>query len=380
MQAPVNTAALGRFGLAAAFAVFAALPAAATIHLAGKTLEETARIQALAHQAGRQRKETVGITYQMAHWPGGQTSRATGVYLGLAEDGRTGLVLTAAHSWIQGASAPGAAQPVIVVLHFGPSNRVLDLEDGLSFLAKRVVLHPDHRAVGACAASSSSEPPNDLRKADLAMVEFDLPPAHAEALKHFGVRPARLYQGTGYRKPLLEGLIAGFGLLSTQDLTAWDNQKQRLIHAGHTRVSHRSIDDRTGFYHWSPLSAQGVALQAKGVQDPDVNADLFALMPKAQTFRDGVTQEDIHVQSHARQALFAQGDSGGPLYFNTSAGLALAGICSYSCNQVLISQETGEGAMFIRQMWEPLMGLGPWLEAIRRGDHATSVVLAVPAS
>lgn len=363
-----------------ALAWVGAPPAGATIVLAGATPEATARHKALAHEEGKQLKAVVGLRIQKDTWPAKLAVGATGVYLGPAKDGRTGLVLTSAHQWFYEAVPGKAGQLDIVVITFGPKNTAALAAGSSIAFARRVVIHPDHRKAAAASASySASSKPGaaELARTDLALVEFELNPMLLRSLEEQGVQPALIYNGTGYKKPLLEGQIAGFGALGTHQSPVLENQAEKKIHAGNTRVSHCVLQGKAGFHHWSPHAAAGLALLEQGGPDASLNSDQYSLALAAQTYLDPVNQLVIQVQSHKKQALFAEGDSGSPLFLNTSKGLTVAGIASYSCSHFLYCPATGKGVPFIRQMWEPLKENLPWIEAVRDGDRAGSLVMEV---
>jgi hypothetical protein len=210
---------------------------------------------------------------------------------------------------------------------------------------------------------------------DLAVLEFKVSPSLAQDLERRGIQPAQLYGGTGYRKPLLEALILGFGVTGTNGSAELGNEVDRRVHAGNLRVTYSPFHGRTGFHHWSPLAPEGLKL-ANAIASGK-NLDQFALVSAPRTYYDGIGRQAIPVQSHPNQALMADGDSGGPLFFNTSQGLRVAGIASYSSRVALLRTQEGPAEVFIHRLWEPVLDHAAWIEAVRNGDRSGSLVMDV---
>ncbi len=319
-------------------------PAHAIIIQAGADPEATAALQARAHKMGARHTCVVGILCTDTHEA--QTT-ATGVYLGLSDDGKKGLVLTAGHT---GDKLPKPLKEIVI--SFGPAMRS---EEAINIFANRKVVHPaDPHAPGASK--------------DLAILEFDAA-IGGEALEKMGVKPAVLYQGTGYRKPLLEGEIAGFGLFGTHASPV--SHRLFTIHGGKTRVTFEEWMGRTGFLHMSRVSDQLVKSGAAKGGHP--NRLQFAMTHEESEVRHLDGARPLRFRSHPDQALITEGDSGGPLFFNTKEGLKVAGIASRVGIEPLAW--SGGEDLFIHQFWEPVMDAVKWIAAVKAGATDTSRII-----
>ena len=247
--------------------------------------------------------------------------------------------------------------------------------------AKRVDLHPDYKKGSIdfkYYSHAGALPTNaEVQRTDLAILEFPMDSVTAKNLESLGVHPATIYDGTGFKKPLIAAQIVGFGSFGTSQSGQLTNQNEYKVYSGYTRVTYGAYLGRVGFYHWSPFTADGLKLFDSDSLDASMNPDQFSLHPMAMEYFDPDSKTRVHVQSHPSQALFSGGDSGSPLFFQAANGLRVAGIASTSGASELINPSDRSEKMFIRQMWEPLKEQLPWIEDIQRGDRGSSLVWEV---
>ena len=356
------------------------VPGQATIILGGATPEEDARLKARAHQLALEHKNVVGLVFSKDNWAQAQVAQATGVYLGPSADGRTGLVLTSAHPWLEEADPDQAGKVAYLLVNFGPDNLMWPTAGKVQAVGLRVVFPFGKYASAQASADATgmtfSRQMPDLT--DLAIVEFLLTPRRAQALAALGVAPARLYDGEGYRAPLLEGLISGYGLFGTSHGARLGNAAEKQPHAGYTRVSYGLGRTGFGFLHWSPYAPEGEALIPEARKgEGNLNEDQFLTVAEPEVWHDERSGAKVQVRSHPRQTLIAAGDSGGPLFFNTRKGLALAGIASHSGDVPLVAEGGAATRLFIRQMWVPVKAHRAWIEAVRAGSTGGCEVMEV---
>jgi hypothetical protein len=353
------------------------LPTAAVVIRGGATPEADARLKAQAHALALEHPNVVWMQFHAGTGNSQEFGDCTGVYLGLAQDGHTGLILTSAHQWLQ---SPPELQSILV--HFCPGRQSGDYEGRVRAAGLRVVF-PFPAALGAAAAASSaaSAPApragwDFTRDPDLALVLLDLGPAKAEQLEALGVRPARLYDGDGYRsRPLLDALIVGYGRFATRTSLHLENQRDPAGYAGYTKVTYGTLPGRATFFHLAPFTKAGEALLGPARKDPTLNTYQWRQVDAEETWVDAESLAKVAVRSHPRQALTTNGDSGGPMFLKTSQGLALAGIASAEKGHFLLSPQADRVEQFICQQWEPVKPHLAWIEAVRQGRLGDSRVL-----
>lgn len=208
-----------------------------------------------------------------------------------------------------------------------------------------------------------------LRHNDLAIIEFDAAGCR-EALESRGIKPARLYDGVGYTKPGLEAQIAGFGAFGTNRDP--DPQNLLRIHAANTRVTFETWKDRPGFWSWIPLLDEGKETFIRG----ENQGLMFAPVP-APTEYLRIDETRVLLETHKNQATIMEGDSGGPLFFNTKAGLSLAGIASEVMAEPLVDIMARKGVLAVAQYWTPVKENLPWIRSVMAGESSSSPDLPV---
>jgi hypothetical protein len=323
------------------------VPAHATILLGGATPEETALLEEKAHQAGARHTNVVGLTLEFHDGDLGMISYATGVYIGLTDDGQTGLVLSAGHAFDQNVRPKGLRSPKRAWVSLGP--KILGKGEAGSVMipAVRVELHPEFRW--------SSDSAHAWTTNDLALVAFDAS-IHREALRAHGIAPAKLRADHESKPPLIEAELVGFGRLGTHACRTLTSP--RRVHSGHTWVTPGIVTGRTVLLHRSPVFTVGEGKDTVHFGFDRIEAGL--------TIKDPETGLETQLRSHQDQALGAPGDSGGPLFFNTSEGLEVAGIYSGCMIQSVEVVGTLEDEFVNTQVWEPVARHLSWIQSCRQ--------------
>ena len=351
--------------LATAAAVLAPVPGHAVVIKAGSSPEEDARLEAESHEAGKKQKSVVGI---LTGFVGEPANGFSGVYLGLAKDGRTGLVLTCGHGFpdVKGRATPQEGEQWVIT--FGPRRTQRHSDGAIRVLGTRVTLHPAYAKPGVDWKVCEGIRCGILRGYsvnDLAILEFNAERVK-EGLERAGVEPALVFEdSSGFSGSLMEGQFFGFGTFGTQTSPGLENPEGR-IHSGHTYVSYQSHRGRTAFISWNP--------QASGDAPPSLlsgdqrNGLSFSLVDTETEFLNPGDAKGTKVRSHPDQALHSPGDSGGPLFFKTDDGLRLAGIITSSTMEELVEPKTKTQARFHCQFFEPVMPNLKWIRAIQEGD------------
>jgi len=330
---------------------------------AGETAAETVLLKAKAHELGAARKEVVAIR---AEYEEGLRATFTGIYLGPSLDGTTGLVLSVAHVFMVNPQSGPAKAPRDLTLAFGPR---MEAPGALRIPVRRVRLHPDFAYVKAAQGAAQGQFLNDL-----AILEFELAP-HLAQLAQLGVTPAVLYEGKGYGKPHLDGMIAGYGRFGTHTSEKYGDHG--TVHAGHTKVSYGDWHGlRQGFLHCGPMPKSGEDLRAS--KDPDANCSQFLPMDTPLPLLDPLDQSTRVALSHPNQAMPSAGDCGGPLFFKTKGDvLKVAGV--FCLNYVIdLKIDAKRCTPCHVPFWEAVFNHLPWLQSVQRGTPAggTTLVLA----
>jgi hypothetical protein len=364
MTIPTLRPALQPALLAALFVI----PAWATVHLAGKDAVADARLEAAAHAEGLALKNVVGLRIHSAEG----LDVASGTYLGLSRDKRTGYVLTAAHVLVKDAAPTPAERQAQVAITFGPRNDPDAVGTLATVRATRAIIHPKHRSVyDHTNRDSKGEPfPLRIQLNDLAILAFDAAGVRAQ-LEAKGIHGAPLYDGVGYTKPLIAARVAGFGLYGTSRSERLDETLK--VHCGYTLTTYGRWRDRTAFLSWSPIPPEDE--ETVWSQDHLVNIYRFRAMPKLTVYRNPYDHSDIQVQTHDYQTLGAQGDSGGPLLFQSKGEIKVAGVLSQSIGDHLQSPRTQTLEFFQVQIMEPVMASLPWIREAMEDRFGHSLVL-----
>jgi hypothetical protein len=288
------------------------------------------------------------------------------VFIGYSADGERGQVLTSAHLF---EPAPGGPPETLeaVTLNFGPRMAPQALRIPLT----RVVIHPGYKHFQdrSSVDQAGFSLPVPMLAHDLAILEFKAAPFQA-GLGRRGVRPAALDQGTGFRTPLLQAAIAGFGRFGTSA-----NPKlaaQQTLYGGNTRVSYGAWRGTQAFMHWSQLSEAGLA--ARRAADPDGNRWQCELADTRKVCFNPGDRGPVPVLSDKAQAFGCDGDQGGPLFFNTAKGPVLAGIQSIDLVEALALPGGGHAA-FLQQRWEPVLDHLEWIKEVQAGTLGRSGIL-----
>ena len=319
--------------------------------------EKRAELLEKAHQFGLAHPWVVGLRFSAKDE---MLQTATGAFLGVGPDGRTGHVLTAAHVIIRDLHKQELRLPARFEIVFGPALNRFNPSNGVKFQADRIHVHP-----GFQIFQDASLPPRrgkkvaqTLARNDLAVIRFDLGPGGAALLAARGIEPARLYDGAGFRTPLREAAIVGYGLSgTTKDLHL---EASGRIHGGRTKVTYGTWRGLTGFLHWSPVSAEATAASRKS------NFCQCDPTPR-RNYVDPVTHGFIPVESHPEQVLGNFGDSGGPLILFTRRGPEVAGIYSAFNNDRLPSYFTGaevNPGKLHYQYWVPVKEHLGWIRPV----------------
>jgi hypothetical protein len=295
-------------------------------------------------------------------------SIATGVYLGESSDGARGLVLTAAHPFLDDPDG-GTNRPQRLRLFFHQGSSPAKAGTFIQVAARRAVIHPDcryHRYDKPYAGTTLTTEKSMIDR-DLAIVEFDAPSSR-DRLAKARVQPVDLYDGTGYRRPLLEAEIVGFGLFGFSSSPALADRFKP--YAGRTRVTYGEWRGSRGFLHWSPPRVGAPRMDP----DPRVNTLQFALVEEPTHALNPFDKSPIAIHSHPEQALFAHGDSGGPLLFQSQGKLRVAGISSGFYGEFLFLGSALRP--FHLQIWEPVKDSLEWIRAVVDGtpDASSRVV------
>jgi hypothetical protein len=360
------------FGLitATALGLAALVPARAVVIPAGADAADDARREKASHDMGAKQTCVVGI--EATPWGSPMLALGTGVYIGTSADGTKGLVLSAAHLFVD-PSAPGKSDRLQgVILNFGPRMALMAPPSSSRIQVHRVVVHPDFRHYQDLSSRNNGAPfPMAMSVNDLALLEFDAA-ASQEALTKLGVQPAVLYDGARYQAPFLEALIVGFGRFATS--TSPTTMGTGVVHQGHTLVTHATRRGRTAFMHWSPMSKAAEAAAISGA--PTANLKQFTLQLEEKSLHDPLMRTLLPIKSHRMQALCAEGDSGSPLFFNTKGGvLKVAGIYSQFVGEYLLDPVSDTYHPHSAQYWEPVMGHAGWIHGVRNGTLGASKVL-----
>ena len=349
---------------------------------------------AQAHERGRQCKSVVGLCIAFVPVDSNEEFETvgTGVFIGTTEDGRSGLILTCAHLWFpEGLGRKSVSE---IRVNFGAENRFRPVAGMLQVLGTRVIFPPNHR---------SGYDPNPeacptlipaifdkviLRKhTDMALVEFPMEPALAEALAGHGFQAARFYDDPRLRKPLvdgeplLEGWFAGFGRPGFRDQPMLLPRAIPKVHAGDTLVGYDETGSVPCFSQVSPWTPSSGPKRPIEEYDPEENDSQFEPAPRAQTWWDLYNRAWVEVQTHPEQACMASGDSGGPLYLQDGQGDLLAGIASH-VEWPVLTEKGGKGRKkFLMQRWVAIHPYLPWIAAVRQGDLGSLWVMTkgVPA-
>ena len=351
--------------------------------------------EAKALESARKRAKGHGNVAALAGMAAdGEVRRATGVLAGWSPDGKSGYILTCAHTYYAGGyeARPTLQAMYPLVVMFGAENSEAAFKDGTSFMveATRVILHPipEPDKTGASAgeeAGSGMEAKaekvrsdwaldqNAVLRDDLAVVEF--PAAAAKVwLDRHGIKPAPLYpSGTAYNGHLAEGRVVGFGRFGTHSGEAMA-RSGLYRHAGNTRVVHITDGGWTGFLHGSRISPEGLKEDTgKAPREtpvrflPDDPETSLALDEQGPVIRSGVAKA---------QGCLNPGDSGAPLFLYTKEGVLLGAI----------AQGTGQGKLWSASGAEvpgcldyfvSLKERLPWIRAVLEGKPGASKVLEV---
>jgi hypothetical protein len=354
---------LGCTALLQAATLAALVPGAAraTVILAGKTKEEDVARERASREAGKKHRFMVGV----AVGTDGDT-RGSAVFLGFSKDGQTGFVLTVAHGFIKGEAPTQKERTQPVTLYFGPS--ISRSEDVLEVPGLRVIVHPGY----ATRSDTKGKGDRPIVGDDVALVFFDASRVKA-ALDRLGVKAAALYDGQGFKRPLLEAEIVGYGLFGTNE-SPWLDECGRKVHAGRTLVSFGKFQGRTVFQTWCPYTRDGYKA-AVGTGEFMTNRYQFALAPRLIEIVNPYDKTVIRIQTHEDHAVGTPGDSGGPLVLNTSRGLMVAGLYSISYKGIRILDGLGGDERYLLGLYEPVMGHRAWIQAVQEGQLGKSIVL-----
>jgi hypothetical protein len=328
----------------------------------GASQAEDQALLAAAHDLAKQHPSTVCVIIQkeMDKQP---NALHTGVYVGPGSTGRSGYILTAAHSYFAKKTDAVPARYYQSFVFFGATPR-----EAVRARISRVIIHPERKP--AVAIGDGRHRPGEN---DLALLEFPLDGIR-ESLRQRGIEPALIQEDLeGAKAEGVEARIAGCGHYRTSRSSAVLLEPFR-IHAGNTRVSYGTHQGQAGFFHWRFLPED---------LDPGKDADPmpvpFLHTGEAVTVQDPADGSRIRIQSAAScQALTNVGDSGGPLFLETKAGWRLAGIhCRFTTLPVAPLDRPDERRPCHWAFWEPLKADSlRWLKAVQEGDTGSSRVAA----
>jgi hypothetical protein len=348
-------------------ALVAPVAAQATIIQAGASAEEDIRLEQEAHLAGA-KFPCVTAIYMLGtkDWP--PVTSGTGVFIGSSQDGKKGLILTAAHIFNHSPKEARALGYQRMAMTFGP-----DLTSFRAVNAERVFLHPDFTAVALpYFKSTESETAQVTLGHDVAIIQFDLA-THAKALKDLGITPAVLCEGGEHLgQPSLEAKTAGFGVFGTNQGSLVPQNVR--IHAGDTLVSYGNLRGNNLFMNWSPMSQEASdLLDAKAMAPGLLNR--FATLDGKVEVREGFTAKPQLLQTHKHHATGASGDSGGPLFIHTPQGPRVAGIYTRNEHCEVVRVDDGKKLWAMASLWEPVVDHLSWIQDIRHGLEEKALVL-----
>jgi hypothetical protein len=303
---------------------------------------------------------------------------STGVYLGPGKDGRTGYILTCAHSLKPLFQNPGGdpEESLAVMdyadIRFALAAEAKDAPATLEARAERFILHPGYQMVEYDEAENHPGDPYQRDQNDLALIAFRLDGGMQETLARNGHHGARLLEAEvpETRDQVQLAQVAGFGNFAWQDERNTATPPGLL--QGWTYVTYRGWGSYGRFNHWSPASPTVVEgyLENRRVGNPCG----FVSIP-AGLFTPPESDAGFRIQAHEFQAVPTSGDSGGPLVLATSEGPRVAGIYSQEVMHWLTSA-TGEKRLFTCNQWEPVQPNLGWIRGVLAGDPGDSEIIS----
>ena len=339
-------------------------PAGAVSIRPGASVEETLQLEDESYREGKKLKGVGSLVW--TDWGIGVAGSGTVTYLGPTQDGRSGLLLTAAAVAIgePGKHPSGRKYDI----RFG--HRVGEDADYLSLPVTRIIVHPDYGWTPKhpiMLPDGKIVPFHQLHH-DLALVEFDLA-ACGKLLQKRGIKPLSLFDDEGHRNPEpREAQIAGFGHFGLADGGQWEAQHK--IHLGSSWVTYGSWYDLPGFRIWAPLKERkaGAADWGKEFQ--------IDFESKESGFSADDDQAPVKFLIHPRQAFPTTGDGGAPLLFRASDGeLKVAGVFCHVISQFMVSQATGQVVEVLNQFFEAVPDHLDWVRSVMAGKLGKSIVV-----
>ncbi len=323
----------------------------------------------MTHEDGKQHTFVVRLQVESR----ARSCNATGSYLGMGKDGKTGYILTAAHMFKAGNALTSDENVAAVEISFGPRlGDEVESKAGLRVLAQRLFICPQHevKAIARPTLAKGVDAPM-IPHADLAILAFDAS-ACEEALENAKVQPAVLFEGKGQAE-LMDAKVVGFGAFGNADSTHTVTADR--VHAGGTKVTLGGYLGFPAFVHWSPIKAGGPARFEEYRKDPRIN--LFPFLPQLQKalFLNPFDGQALVVQSHDNQVLAASGDSGGPLLLKNQSVLKVAGVSGHWETHQLRRLTDGCPVPSMMQVWQPVMPHLAWIRGIMAGEPGKSPVV-----
>lgn len=360
-------------GAALGMALLTGAPGRAIILPESKDADDNARLEAQSHQEAARHAWVVGLAVRKQ----GGFGFGTSVYLGESQDGKKAQFLSAAHLFMDDPVRADRKEPISVTLHFGPQMPAL-ARDLPPLAAQWVRLHPDFDYVDCMGLDQWGEPmPARNKVHDLAIVELDIASVldFRGKMAACGVRPAILYDGVGYAKPLLEAEIVGYGGYGTQSGPAAANRLK--IHQGQTLVTYGGwLGEPACFRQWTRISAECMEEMRSGTFG---KVHQFVPDFKEILARNADDGSEVRVKSYRRQARTGCGDSGGPLLFNSKDKvMKVAGIASHTRAVKLCVD--GQARLFWMDVWMPVKDHLKWILDVRQGLPDSGRVLVFGAA